>query len=59
MKISSILYVLLLATYAVHYQREALQLQVAYDRAVIELMQEANSDGGDPNPPTALERVSL
>lgn len=47
--ISAVVYGLLLANFALHLQQEALQLNLAYDQAVIQLMQQAHQDGDDQN----------
>lgn len=56
-----ILYALFLGTTLVKLERESLYLNLQFDRALIEVLQakaeEENSDGPDPNPPTAQEKL--
>jgi hypothetical protein len=54
--VTSVVYALFLANAAVHYQIKTYALTLAYDQAVIELMQHAGDDP-DPNPPTAEEHL--
>jgi hypothetical protein len=56
-QVAVVAYILIMANAALYYQRQSLELQLAYDKAALQLMNDKNDDGPDPNPPDHEDRL--